>query len=131
MSTAEQRRDERREAMAESSVELAFDVRATLFRVPEWPGLLVTHATYEVLASVTPDSSGDGTTPNGAPDVLCGLGELKSYDIINSVYDELPKWLQEHLVVEWATELDTAFLDAVGGNEALEAKALEQWNADS
>lgn len=124
MSTSEQRRDEVREQLLSQAIAVEFTVEAEEFRVPEWPGLHVT-ATYEAFGYVTPDTSGDSVTPNGPPLVNVELGDPVSYSIWLG-YREFPDWLAQHLVTEFAGQLDSAFLAAVGGQEMLETLAVEE-----
>lgn len=94
------------------------------FIVPAMPGLTFT-ASYEAYGDVTPDISGDHVTPNGPPEVEATLGDVREYEIQLDGC-ELPKWLQEHLAIEYAGEMDAAFLEAIGGQDRLDQLAIEK-----
>lgn len=128
MSTPEDLRDEAREAMHKArrgEIDVDFTVECESFVVPKMYGLEFS-ATYEVSGTVTPDRSGDWTTPNGPPDVSVSLGELKEYTIKLGGFEDLPTWLEQHLATEFAAEMDAAFMDAIGGQERLEELAIEK-----
>lgn len=124
-------RDEDSDEMNErESIPVEFEVECDEFRVPEWPGLVV-GATYEVFGYVKPANDGDSVTPDGAPEVNVGLGEVKSYDIKldpEGLTEEIPEWLQERLANHNASEMDAAFLAAIGGQEKLDELAIEKAN---
>lgn len=106
-------------------IDVCFTVECDSFRVPAMSGLEFS-ATYEVYGTVTPDTSGDHITPNGPPDVSVGLGELKEYTIKLGGFEDLPSWLEQHLATEYASELDAAFLAAIGGQDKLDSLAMEK-----
>ncbi len=107
------------------SIDVEFDVECDDFTVRAMYGLEFS-ATYEVVGYVRPDNSGDSVTPNGPPEVNVGLMAVpKAYEIaLDGCL--LPKWLQEHLSVEFATEMDDAFLEAIGGQSKLDELAVEK-----
>ena len=128
MSTPEELRDEARRETHRARlgiIDVDFKVSCDEFRVPAMYGLEFS-ATYEALGTVTPDRSGDWTTPNGPPDVSVSLGELKEYTIKLGGFEDLPTWLEQHLATEFASEMDAAFLEAIGGQERLEELAIEK-----
>jgi hypothetical protein len=121
--TPEEIRDEARDALRNETISVDFTVTCEEFRVPAMYGLEFS-ATYECFGDVTPDRSGDHVTPNGPPEVMAYLQDVKEYTISLDGC-ELPKWLQEHLAIEFASEMDAAFLEAIGGQAKLDELAIE------
>lgn len=122
--TPEEIRDEARNELRRDTISVDFDVTCDDFRVPAMYGLEFS-ATYECFGDVTPDRSGDSVTPNGPPEVMAYLQDVKEYTI-SLDGAELPKWLQEHLATEYAGEMDAAFLDVIGGQAKLDELAIEK-----
>lgn len=122
MSTATRRRASRTE-----EIPVSFDVKSDDFTVPGWPGLRCS-ATYDVSGTVELDHSGDSVTPDCAPYPRVSLMESQAYEI-HLVHDDLdirlPPWLEERLVIDGASEFDAAFLEAVGGQGALDQQAVD------
>jgi hypothetical protein len=127
MSDYEELREEARETIRRQKrgeIPVEFKVECEDFRVPAMPELDFA-ATYAAFGHVTPDRSGDRITPNGPPDVSVGLLDPDSYNIQLDGTD-LPQWLQQHLATEYATEMDDAFLQAIGGQDRLNELAIEK-----
>lgn len=128
--TPEEIRQEARDELRRGTISVSFDVTCEEFRVPEMYGLTFA-ATYEACGDVTPDRSGDHVTPNGPPEVMAYLLDIKDYDIAIRAEDltifdvSLPKWLQDHLITEYASGMAAAFLDAIGGQAKLDELAIE------
>lgn len=115
---------ENRAARRRKGIDVCFTVTSDDFRVPEWPGLRCS-AEFEASGTVKFDDSGDSITPNGAPDVEVGLLDPVNY-IVSQGDRELPEWLQQKLALECADQFDAAFLAAIGGQDALDALAIEE-----
>lgn len=127
MSTPEDLRDEAREELHRArrgTIDVDFTVDCESFTVPKMYGLEFS-ATYKASGTVWPDRSGDHITPNGPPEVCVSLDDLTEYTIKLGGFEDLPKWLEQHLATHFASEMDAAFLEAIGGQERLDELAIE------
>jgi hypothetical protein len=108
-------------------VPVTFDMECDDFGVEKWRGLRVS-ATYRFTGFVYADKSGDSLTPNGPPyvEINSELVNWTIYLVTDDLAVELPEWLQAHLVVEFADELDEAFVAAKGGQARIEWQAIER-----
>jgi hypothetical protein len=124
MSTRAERQQELRDLLKRDSIPVHFTVNCESFTVPEMPELVLS-AEYLAAGEVTPDTSGDHVTPNGAPEVAVSLLHLRSYTI--ELGDrELPDWLQAELATKYESEMDAAFLESIGGQDKLDTLAIEK-----
>lgn len=105
------------------TITVDFDVTCESFTVEDLHGLEFS-ATYEAVANIENDYSGDHITPDGPPYVFANLCDIDEYDI-RFQGSSLPDWLQEHLCVEFAAEIDDAFFTAIGGQAKLDQLAIE------
>lgn len=134
MITPEEREELRAEAREEQwkarrgIVDVEFTVECESFTVPAMYGLEFS-ATYKASGTVTPDRSGDHITPNGSPEVCVSLDDPTEYTIKLGGFEDLPKWLEQHLATHFASEMDASFLEAIGGQERLDELAIEKANA--
>jgi hypothetical protein len=100
------------------------------FTVPCLPGVSF-NATYRVFGKVTEDASGDWTTPDGAPEVAEVESELvecfvQFQEPVSGDWREASEVERDWIVRNFETEIAAAFMEAVGGTEAAQERAVEE-----